>query len=107
MDPNVSVIRGVFQSFYDAPGGFREEMNEISISSGVEYCYNESLALRMGYHHVPYTKGNNKALTFGTGWNSTIFGVDFAYVLPLSDFSTYVNTFYFTLHYSFGHNAEN
>ncbi|MCK5839167.1 MAG: type IX secretion system outer membrane channel protein PorV, partial [Bacteroidales bacterium] len=35
MDPDVSVVRGMYQSFYDAPGGFNEEMREFSFSIGL------------------------------------------------------------------------
>jgi len=47
-DPNVSALRGMIQSFYDAPGVFNEncersvlieELNEITCSVGVEYCF--------------------------------------------------------------------
>lgn len=35
-DPNVSVPVAIFQSFYDAPGGFSEEIREITSSIGVD-----------------------------------------------------------------------
>ena len=101
MDPNVSVIRGLYQSFYDAPGGFREEMSEISLSAGLEYCYAEKVALRMGYYYVPPTKGNQKSLTFGAGWKSDFLKIDFSFVVPATKVSTSVSTFYGTLHYMF------
>ena len=34
---NVSSISGIFKSFNDAPGGFKEELEEISWSVGAEY----------------------------------------------------------------------
>ena len=48
-DPDVSVVSGMFQSFSDAPGGFKEEMREINYSLGTEYWYNNQFAVRMGY----------------------------------------------------------
>ncbi|MDR0941615.1 MAG: type IX secretion system outer membrane channel protein PorV, partial [Bacteroidales bacterium] len=66
-DPDVSPITGIFQSFYDAPGGFQEEMKEVMISGGVEYWYNKQFALRGGYFHEAKTKGNRKYFTLGLG----------------------------------------
>jgi len=40
-DPNVSVVSGMFGSFSDAPGGFKEEMRELTISAGLEYWYDK------------------------------------------------------------------
>ena len=35
-----SPIAGIFKSFSDAPGGFKEELKEIMVSLGAEYSYN-------------------------------------------------------------------
>ena len=45
MDPNVSTVQGMIQSFYDAPGGMNEEFNEINWSLGAEYWYDQQFAL--------------------------------------------------------------
>jgi hypothetical protein len=63
MDPNVSVPVAIFQSFYDAPGGFSEEMKEFTQSIGVEYWYNQQFALRAGYFNEAESKGNKKYFT--------------------------------------------
>ncbi|MFO7868960.1 MAG: type IX secretion system outer membrane channel protein PorV, partial [Bacteroidales bacterium] len=76
-DNNVGVIAGVFQSFHDAPGGAKEEFKEISISSGVEYWYNQQFAVRGGYFHESETKGNRKYFTIGAGLRLNVFGLDF------------------------------
>jgi hypothetical protein len=61
-DPNVGVALAIFQSFYDAPGGFKEELHEITYSYGLEYWYNSQFAVRGGYFHENATKGNRKCL---------------------------------------------
>ena len=51
MDPDVSVPVGMLHSFYDAPDGFKEELREFSIASGIEYWYNKQFALRGGFFY--------------------------------------------------------
>ena len=102
-DPNVSPITGIFQSFVDAPGGFREEMEEIMISGGVEYWYNKQFALRGGYFHEAKTKGNRKYFTVGLGLKMNVFGIDVAYLIPMQGTnSPLANTFRFSLSFDLG-----
>lgn len=102
-DPDVSPITGIFQSFYDAPGGFQEEMKEIMISGGVEYWYNKQFALRGGYFHEAKTKGNRKYFTVGLGLKMNVFGIDVAYLIPMQGTnSPLANTFRFSLSVDLG-----
>ncbi len=55
----------MIQSFYDAPGGFSEELKEITWAIGAEYWYNKQFAVRAGYFHESETKGNRQFFTFG------------------------------------------
>ncbi|MBG0859092.1 MAG: type IX secretion system outer membrane channel protein PorV [Bacteroidales bacterium] len=82
-DPNVAVPVAIFQSFYDAPGGFGEELREITYSLGAEYWYNDQFAIRTGYFHENQTKGNRKYLTAGAGFRLRGFTVDFSYLMPV------------------------
>jgi len=82
MDPNVSVPVAIFHSFYDAPGGFSEEMHEITYSIGTEYWYNNQFALRAGYFHEHESKGNRKYFTAGAGFKLKGFEIDFSYLMP-------------------------
>jgi len=82
MDPNVSVPVAIFHSFYDAPGGFKEEMHEITYSIGTEYWYNNQFAIRGGYFHEHETKGNRKYFTVGAGFRLKGFTIDFSYLMP-------------------------
>ncbi len=81
-DPNVGVPTAIFQSFYDAPGGFSEEIHEITYSFGAEYWYNDQFALRGGYFHENASKGNRKYFTAGAGFKLKGFTIDFSYLMP-------------------------
>lgn len=80
--PPPSMLSGVLGSFSDAPGGFAEEMREITTSFGVEYWYNETFAGRLGYFYESKDKGDRKYLTFGVGAKVDKFGIDIAYLVP-------------------------
>lgn len=75
----VNVFQAMLQSFYDAPGGFKEELREVNYGIGVEYALKEQLFFRAGYYNQPYLKGNRKFLSFGSGWDFGKWGVDAAY----------------------------
>ncbi len=92
-----SVIGGIFSSFGDAPGGFKEEMQEINLSLGVEYWYNNQFALRAGYFWEHENKGNRKFLTAGAGFKMNVFALDFSYLLPTQRNHPLENTLRFTL----------
>lgn len=104
-DPEVSVVSGIFQSFGDAPDGFREEMREINISAGVEYWYDNQFALRAGYFHEHDTKGGRQYLTFGSGVKYNVFALDFSYLVSTSNIggtNPLANTMRFTLIFDLG-----
>ncbi|MCK6638488.1 MAG: type IX secretion system outer membrane channel protein PorV [Bacteroidia bacterium] len=101
-DPNRSVPEGIFGSFNDAPGGFREELKEINICTGLEYWYNETFAVRMGYFYEAPTKGNRQFFTLGAGIKYNVFGLDFAYLIPTNaQRSPLQNTLRFSLTFDF------
>ncbi len=83
LDNDVSVVAGMLQSFYDAPGGFSEELRELSYAFGVEYWYNEVFALRGGAFYEDRSKGNRKFFTLGAGLRYNVFGLDFSYLIPV------------------------
>jgi hypothetical protein len=100
-DPNVSVPVAIFQSFYDAPGGFKEEMHEITYSFGAEYWYNKQFAIRCGYFHENASKGNRKYFTAGAGIRMNIFALDFSYLMPVASNNPLARTLRFTLSFDF------
>ena len=82
IDNNVGVIQGAIQSFYDAPNGFTEELQEINISVGAEWIYNKFLVLRTGYFNESEKKGGRKYITFGGGFKYNVMQLDIAYLVP-------------------------
>jgi hypothetical protein len=85
---NTGVVRGAIQSFYDAPGGFSEELRELQFSVGGEYWYKQTLAARAGYFFEHATKGGRQYLTFGFGLKYNIVQFDVAYLVPTTSFSS-------------------
>jgi len=96
-DPNVSLATGVFSSFSDAPGGFKEELREINYATGIEYWYDKQFAVRTGYFFEHATKGNRKYFTVGAGLKYNVFGIDFSYLIPFESHNPLENTLRFTL----------
>lgn len=94
---DISPIAGIFQSFADAPGGFREEMQEIYWGAGVEYAYNNQFFLRGGYHYENEYKGNRKYFTLGTGFKMNVFSLDAAYLISMAQSNPLDQTLRFTL----------
>lgn len=91
------VLQGMLSSFGDAPGGFREEMREITTSIGVEYGYDEQFFLRGGYFYEHDTKGGRNYLTFGAGIKYQVFKIDLAYLQPIARRHPLQNTIRFSL----------
>lgn len=77
-----SVFGSWFSSFGDAPGGFKEELKEWQVSTGVEYKYQEMLALRGGYFYENRWKGGRQYFTLGVGFTSQWIGANFSYLVP-------------------------
>lgn len=94
---NVSSIAGIFKSFGDAPGGFKEELEEIQWSVGAEYSYNDRFFLRAGYHHEAENKGNRKYYTVGAGFKMSMFSLDAGYVMAATKSNPLDQTLRFTL----------
>lgn len=81
-DPDRSLLSGTFGSFGDAPRGFKEEIQELMYSFGLEYWYKDVFAVRSGYFTEHRNKGNRKYFTAGVGFRYQVFGVDFSYLIP-------------------------
>lgn len=101
-DPNVNVLTGMIQSFYDAPGGWREELKEIQISSGMEeYLFKNVLALRTGYSYENVTKGGRQFFTFGSGLKYKVINIDASYLVPVTLRNSLQNTWRISLSFLF------
>lgn len=96
-----SVLGGIFSSFTDAPGGFKEELQEVNVSLGVEYWYQEQFALRAGYFYENENKGNRKFITAGAGFKLNVFTLDFSYLFTTQQNHPLENTLRFSLAFNF------
>ena len=122
-DNNVSVVQGMIQSFYDAPGHgyntytnemvdygrFYEELCEINIGVGVEYWYNNIFAVRAGYFNETALKGNRKFVTVGAALHYNVFGLDVSYLIPVNTVAgsnPLENTLRFNLTYNMGQKKD-
>ncbi|MDG1174884.1 MAG: type IX secretion system outer membrane channel protein PorV [Flavobacteriales bacterium] len=123
-DNNVGVASGIFGSFSDAPGNalfneqtnefegvedgsvFIEELREVNISVGMEYTYAEKFAVRAGYFHEHYTKGNRRFITMGIGLEYSKLELDISYLVSLTNNSPLANTIRFSLGFNFASNEE-
>ena len=94
---DVGSIKGMFQSFSDAPGGFKEELEEVQWSVGAEYVYHDQFSLRAGYHHQAESKGNLKYFTVGGGFRMSVFSLDVGYVISTARSNPLDQTLRFTL----------
>lgn len=94
---NSQLIQGMLNSFTDAPGGFNEEINEFTLSVGVEYWYAKQFAIRAGYFHEAETKGARQYATFGVGIKYKVMQIDAAYLQPFANRHPLQNTIRFSL----------
>ncbi len=100
---NVSFVKGMFQSFGDAPGGFSEEIKEFTWALGAEYNYQDSFAFRAGYFNESEDKGARKFFALGAGFKYTTINIDLSYLFSASKVqSPLENTLRFSLTFNFG-----
>lgn len=127
---DVGIIAGLAQSFYDAPGvvvkdeagnyvqnadgsyqvvkgsKFKEELTEINICAGLEYWYNDVLAIRGGYFYENKNKGNRQYFNVGVGFKYNMFGIDISYLAAVKRQNPLANTLRFTLRLHLGEKNE-
>lgn len=101
-NPNeVGVLGGMIRSFGDAPGGFKEEMQEYILCLAGEYWYTDLFSVRAGYHYENPVKGNRRYVTVGIGVRYQGFGLDMAYLIPVQQNNPLAESLRFTLMYNF------
>ena len=93
----MSPITGIFKSFSDAPGGFKEELKEINVSFGAEYAYNQQFFVRAGYNYENANKGGRSYFAFGAGFSLNVVRLDASYMLATAQSSPLDQTLRFTL----------
>jgi len=94
---DMSPISGIFKSFSDAPGGFKEEMQEVQWSVGAEYTYHQQFSVRGGYHYENQNKGNRKYFSVGAGFKMNVFSLDAAYLISTAQSNPLDQTLRFSL----------
>ncbi|WP_299056588.1 type IX secretion system outer membrane channel protein PorV [uncultured Polaribacter sp.] len=96
-------VSGIFKSFGDAPGGFKEELQEFTYALGAEYLYNNAFAVRAGYFHESQDKGNRQYFTLGGGFKTNALNVDLSYLINSSDVNNPLeNSLRFSLSFDLG-----
>ena len=93
----MSPVSGIFKSFTDAPGGFKEELQEINVSFGAEYAYNQQFFVRMGYNYENANEGGRSYFAFGAGFSLNVVKLDASYMLATAQSSPLDQTLRFTL----------
>lgn len=100
---DIGAIEGIFKSFGDAPGGFGEEMREITWALGAEYVFREAFSLRSGYFNESDTKGSRKFVAIGAGFKYAPVIIDISYLFSTSNVvSPLDGTLRFGLTFNFG-----
>lgn len=100
---SIGWFQGATQSFTDAPGGFSEELKEVTYSVGAEYLYQDSFAMRMGYFHESPDKGARQFFSLGAGFKYNVVKVDVSYLFSTSKVKNPLeNTLRFSLTFNFG-----
>ncbi|PKB17262.1 type IX secretion system outer membrane channel protein PorV [Flavobacterium sp. 5] len=104
---NIGWFAGMFQSFSDAPGGFSEELKEVTYSLGSEYVYQDSFSFRAGYFHENPDKGAREFFSLGAGFKYSTVKVDVSYLFSTSKVQNPLeNTLRFSLSFNFGEKYE-
>ncbi|MBE5320013.1 type IX secretion system outer membrane channel protein PorV [Pedobacter sp. MR2016-19] len=105
-DPERSVPSGIFGSFADAPGGFKEELKEVGISTGAEFSFKEKFFFRVGYCYQHPDKGNISYLTTGLGFKYNVLSLDLSYLIGTPSNNPMANTLRFGLQANFGNTRQ-
>ena len=100
------IVSGIFNSFGDAPAGFKGELQEINLHGGLEYWYNNTIAARVGYFYENPQVGARQYLSFGLGARLSVFGVDGTYLVPNSQANPLAQTIRVSLHFNLNKLAD-
>ena len=101
--PDVGFLKGIIESFSDAPEGFKEELQEIAWSLGFEYVFKNNFSLRTGYFNENKYKGSRRYITFGTGFLINQMNFNVSYLFSTSNVrSPLENTLRFSLAFNIG-----
>lgn len=102
--PDISFLSGIFESFSDAPDGYKEELKEITWGIGSEYNFQDAFALRAGYFNESLEKGSRRYFTLGTGFSLNFADIDISYLFSTSRVRSPLEN---TLRFSMTFNMDN
>jgi hypothetical protein len=101
-------FEGVFKSFGDAPGGLKEELQEVTWALSAEYAYQNAFMLRTGYFHESEFKGSRQFFTLGAGFKFKSVQIDLSYLFSTSKVKNPLeNTLRFSLTFNLGEEFYN
>lgn len=104
---SINWFSGIFQSFGDAPGGFSEELKELTYSVGSEYVYQDAFSFRAGYFYESPDKGAREFFSLGAGFKYSSVKIDVSYLFSASKIPNPLeNTLRFSLTFNFGEKYE-
>ncbi|MFN3597012.1 MAG: type IX secretion system outer membrane channel protein PorV [Rubricoccaceae bacterium] len=72
-------------------------LRQFTVGTGLEYWYNDLLALRSGFFYEDPANGNRKFVTFGAGIRYSLFGFDMSYIYSLEERSPLEDQIRFSL----------
>ncbi|MBT8283891.1 MAG: type IX secretion system outer membrane channel protein PorV [Flavobacteriaceae bacterium] len=99
----IGFLKGVFESFGDAPDGMSEEFQEITWALGAEYSFQQSFMVRTGYFNESENKGSRKFFSLGAGFKFKAAQIDLSYLFSSSQVRNPLeNTLRFSLTFNLG-----
>ena len=72
-------------------------LRSLTLGTGLEYWYNDLLAMRTGYFYEDPANGNRQFLTFGLGIQYSLLSVDISYIYALQEASPLADQLRFSL----------
>ncbi len=101
--PDINFLKGIINSFNDAPDGLKEELKEITYALGLEYSFQNSFLLRSGYFNESLDKGSRRFFTLGTGFSLKFSQIDISYLFSTSKIRNPLeNTLRFSVSFDIG-----
>ncbi|GBD06404.1 hypothetical protein HRbin21_00195 [bacterium HR21] len=78
----------------------------VELAMGMEYWYQQTVALRLGYFTEPSRLGNRRFITFGAGVRYDMFTLDFNYINTIEENHPLAGTMRFSLLVDLGSTAQ-
>jgi hypothetical protein len=76
-DTQISIVNGIFSSFKTG-----DQLDEINVSFGAEYWYQNTIAFRAGYFYENPNNGDLQYITTGIGVKYNVLEINASYLVP-------------------------